>query len=82
VRLSEQEYPQALGEKLKEEAAETAIALSELAREELIGELADLSEVIDSILVLKGIDWAEVKRRQEEKREERGGFSQRIWLMG
>jgi predicted house-cleaning noncanonical NTP pyrophosphatase (MazG superfamily) len=74
---SESEYILALKQKLIEEAQEIAIAQDD----ELISELADLLEVFDSLLEVKGISREAVVREQELRREERGGFRDRIKLL-
>jgi predicted house-cleaning noncanonical NTP pyrophosphatase (MazG superfamily) len=94
--LSEEEYRDALGAKLLEEARETVNALQENP-EAPIEELADLREVIDAIARLAGIEPAEIDRVQERKRlgsgsealpeaialalPDRGGFEKRIRLV-
>ena len=45
-----------------------------------VEELADIMEVIDAILQHKGVNWDELRVVQREKREERGGFEQGIFL--
>ncbi|MBA2391516.1 MAG: nucleoside triphosphate pyrophosphohydrolase [Ktedonobacteraceae bacterium] len=75
--LNEQEYQQALRAKLCEEAAEAASADGE----HLISELADLYEVIDTLMANNAIDPATVHTEQERRRSERGGFAQRIRLL-
>jgi predicted house-cleaning noncanonical NTP pyrophosphatase (MazG superfamily) len=75
--MSEAEFSQALREKLLEEAREAASASSQ----DLVGELADLQEVIDTLLAVYGISREAVLTEQRRKRVERGGFSQRIRLL-
>ena len=76
--LSETEYPQALVTKLLEEAQElAAVATSG----DFVTELADVFEVIDAILTTTGIDREAVLAVQEERRNQRGGFEQRIKLL-
>jgi len=75
--LSEQEYQQALCQKLIEEATELASA----EPTELISELADLYEVIDSLLIATGIDKETVFNQQRQKRKERGSFQTKIKLV-
>src|SRR5688500_9445755 len=74
--LSESEYRQALLAKLVEEAQEVAQA----SRAELTVELADLYEVIDSILQANDSDRSTVQFIQDERRSSRGGFTYRILL--
>ena len=75
--MNEQEYQQALREKLVEEALEAASA----APQHLITELADLYEVIDALTTSNGINPDEVHAEQERRHNERGGFAQRIRLL-
>jgi predicted house-cleaning noncanonical NTP pyrophosphatase (MazG superfamily) len=70
-----EDYQQALREKLVEEAQEAADA------RDLIGELADLYEVMDALIKVYGIDPDAIGAEQRRKRDERGGFGQRIRLL-
>jgi predicted house-cleaning noncanonical NTP pyrophosphatase (MazG superfamily) len=70
---SPEEYKQELIKKLQEEAAEFAMAGSP-------EELADVMEVVDALCKLP--EYKEVSLLQTKKREERGGFEQRIILKG
>lgn len=72
-----QDYIGALGAKLVEEAQEAAGQTGDA----LIGELADLYEVIDSLLAAHGISAETVLEAQRQKRAERGGFGGRICLL-
>lgn len=75
--MSEEDYRQALREKLVEEAQEACWAdVSQLAKE-----LADLYEVIDTLMAVFDILPEQVKAIQERKRREVGGFEQRIRLL-
>ncbi|HIK12138.1 MAG TPA: nucleoside triphosphate pyrophosphohydrolase [Oscillatoriaceae cyanobacterium M33_DOE_052] len=75
--LSEEQYRQALRQKLLEEAAEAATANDE----NLVMELADLSEVIDALMAVYGISLETVQETQNQRRRERGGFTQRLMLL-
>ena len=77
VTMDEDEYRQALREKLVEEAHEAANANPQ----KLITELADLYEVIDALEVSYGIKDEEVRSEQERRHAERGGFERRIKLL-
>jgi predicted house-cleaning noncanonical NTP pyrophosphatase (MazG superfamily) len=76
--LSDSKYRQALKEKLLEEVKEIYETNS---REELLLEIADLYEVIDTFLVVNQIEPEEVLKKQKQRREERGGFLKRICLL-
>jgi predicted house-cleaning noncanonical NTP pyrophosphatase (MazG superfamily) len=52
-----------------------------MAGDELITELADLYEVIDTIMATYHIDPEAVRNMQIRRRQERGGFTQRIRLL-
>ncbi|MFB8795096.1 MAG: nucleoside triphosphate pyrophosphohydrolase [Microcoleus sp.] len=77
VILSDAEYCQALRLKLMEEAGEAA----EAKGEDLVAELADLYEVIDALMASYGISGDRILKAQVKRREERGGFAQKIMLL-
>lgn len=67
-------FDRALRAKLVEEAEEI------VSTEELVVELADLLEVIDTLMALHSVTEESVRRVQAERRAARGGFDQRIML--
>lgn len=71
--LSDAEYITELNKKLLEES-------TEFIEENSIEELADVMEVIESIMKVKNISWEDVKKAQTEKRAKRGGFDSKIYL--
>lgn len=75
--LTEEDYRQALLNKLVEEAREVADA----SPEDVVKELADLYEVVDAILASHGITREAVLEEQARRRAERGGFDRRICLL-
>lgn len=75
--LDESEYIQALRQKLVEEAQEAATC----DLDELVKELVDLYEVIDSLMEAGEIDREFVLAKQEARRAERGGFERRLCLL-
>lgn len=75
--LSDEDYQQALRKKLIEEATEAATA----SPEELVKELADLYEVIDTLIASNGLDEKNIRSQQEQRRKERGGFQDKIQLI-
>jgi predicted house-cleaning noncanonical NTP pyrophosphatase (MazG superfamily) len=77
VTMNEEEYRQALREKLIEEAKEATSASSS----ELVTELADLYQVIEALMQSYNITLNQVQTEQERRRIERGGFEQRIRLV-
>ncbi|MDO4377669.1 MAG: nucleoside triphosphate pyrophosphohydrolase [Erysipelotrichia bacterium] len=76
--LSVDEYKTELLKKLIEESTEAASAAD---KRELIAELADVLEVFKAIMVAEDISWKEVNDIAEKKRELRGGFEKRIFLL-
>jgi predicted house-cleaning noncanonical NTP pyrophosphatase (MazG superfamily) len=75
--MSQSEYYQALLNKLVEEAKEAAQANSD----NLVEELADIYEVIDAILINSNIDKYLVLAKQEQKRQDKGGFTKKLRLL-
>lgn len=76
-QLDDIAYDQQLRLKLLEEADEVVRARDQ---KELVGELADVFEVIDALCALHGIAKEEVVAAQAAKREERGGFYDRLFV--
>lgn len=76
-QLSDQEYDCELRIKLCEEAQEVQTAQSSIA---VIEELADVYEVIDSLIALHKIDKEQILRAQKNKRDQRGGFMHRAYV--
>lgn len=70
---SDEEYQQKLRDKLVEE-------VNEWLEDESIEEMADIFEVITTILNSKGWDLEEIVRIQKEKRDKRGAFEEKIIL--
>ena len=70
---SESEFWEKLKEKFSEE-------VQEFRKDESMGELADILDVIDAICEHKGWSKEEVLEIQQFKKFERGGFSKRIIL--
>jgi predicted house-cleaning noncanonical NTP pyrophosphatase (MazG superfamily) len=75
--LNHESFIKALKQKLIEESQEVAEAPD---RKELIKELADVSEVIDALVIKSGISDDEIKAVQAAIRQERGGFEKGIFL--
>lgn len=72
--LDGQEYKTSIAAKLIEEAVE-------FQGEPSLEELADVMEVVDAALDACGWTHKELALVQEKKRRERGGFSERIFLI-
>jgi predicted house-cleaning noncanonical NTP pyrophosphatase (MazG superfamily) len=75
--MPQDEYCQALRNKLIEEAQEAA----EATEANLITELADLWEVIDATMTAYGIQRNQVLACQMQRRIERGAFSRKLKLL-
>lgn len=71
--LDDKEYIEMLEKKLFEE-------LSEYLEDKSKGELADLMEVILSVMAARGYSYSEIEDIRLQKREERGGFDKKIML--
>lgn len=76
-QLTDQEFDHELRLKLIEEAKE---AKSAEDKDELLSELADLYEVIDSLCALHSIEVHDIITTQIQKRGERGGFLGRNYV--
>jgi predicted house-cleaning noncanonical NTP pyrophosphatase (MazG superfamily) len=75
--LNDAEFNQQIRIKLLEETKEVIATQS---RSELIAELADLYEVIDSLIAVNNIPKEEIIIEQEKKRNARGGFAERKFV--
>ena len=76
--LNDEEYILELKRKLKEEAEEVILA----NKEERLEELADLLEVMIAIANIDGRELSDIINVCNKKREERGGFSTKLFLEG
>lgn len=72
--LGDEEYKKALEEKLKEE-------VNEYISDNSVEELADILEVLDAILQFRNISWEDVMDTKKKKKEQRGGFDKRLFLI-
>lgn len=75
--LNDAEYDKQLRLKLREETDEVSGARS---KQELIEELADVFEVIDTFCLLHNVTRDEIISVQNKKRAERGGFALRMFV--
>ena len=71
--MDNEEYLKELNKKLLEEA-------HEFVEENSIEELADVFEVIESIIKIKNINIEEVRKYQQIKKEKNGGFDKKIYF--
>jgi predicted house-cleaning noncanonical NTP pyrophosphatase (MazG superfamily) len=74
--LDDAGYLAALRAKLVEEAGEAQAA----PEDQLLSELADVLEVLRALASAQGASWADIEAEAARKRNERGGFDQRIFL--
>lgn len=74
--LAESEYQSAVFDKLLEEATELQCA----PVAEQLGEAADVYEVLLAAADTMGITMDEIVMAAQQKRTERGGFRERLWL--
>lgn len=74
--LDQAGYLAALRAKLMEEAEEAQAA----SDKQLRSELADVLEVLQALAAAHGMSWEDVMAEAARKRDERGGFDQRIFL--
>lgn len=72
--MNDDEYIKELNRKLLEES-------HEFIEENDVEELADVMEVIESIMKVKNITWEEVEKIQKLKRDKKGGFNKKIYLI-
>ena len=75
--LSKTEFEKELKKKLVEESKE----LMGAPREDFINELADVLELIKSIASHYRIQFSKIEKFQEEKRNKRGGFKKKLFLI-
>lgn len=77
-QLDDNEFDQQLRRKLLEECQEVDTAHS---KKELIEELADVLEVVDALCALHEVSRAAVQEVQRTKRNDKGGFDQRLFII-
>ncbi|MFA6391153.1 MAG: nucleoside triphosphate pyrophosphohydrolase [Patescibacteria group bacterium] len=77
-QMEEDEYRTMLREKFVEEAKELIAADG---KDEIINELADLLELVEAVQDLEQISPDDVADKKNMKKEERGGFENRIKLI-
>jgi predicted house-cleaning noncanonical NTP pyrophosphatase (MazG superfamily) len=75
--LDQAGYLTALRAKLVEEAREAQTA----SGSQLRSELADVLEILQALAAAHGMSWEDVVAEAARKRDERGGFDQRIFLV-
>lgn len=76
--LNKKDYILELRKKILEEAKE----LNEgSGHDNLIEELADIQEIMDALLKVKNVKFSEFRKIQTKKRQKRGGFEKRLFLI-
>ncbi|MEP7103218.1 MAG: nucleoside triphosphate pyrophosphohydrolase [Candidatus Dojkabacteria bacterium] len=75
-KLDSKEFIVELIRKLLEEASELRVASSE----EILGELADIQEIINTILEELEISREQLETEMERKRQKAGGFKERAFV--
>lgn len=75
--MNDVEFNEKLKEKLLEESTEVKLAKN---KEELVEELADVMEVINSLCKVNNITLEQVEKSRIEKHAKRGGFDNKIFL--
>ncbi len=78
TRITGEFLLRALREKLVEEAFEVMDAVDQ---DSIIGELADVAEVVDGILSQLNVNRASLQKRQSQKRKKKGGFQDGLVLL-
>jgi predicted house-cleaning noncanonical NTP pyrophosphatase (MazG superfamily) len=76
--MEDEEYRKYLLKKVEEEAHELANAED---IEHIIEELADVMELIDTILEVNGLDLETIRKAQKAKAEIRGGFKGKVLML-
>ena len=76
--LNDEDFVNELLRKLEEEIQEVIGARND--REELMKEISDVYEVMDTIIDLYKLDKSLILELQKKKRRERGGFKKGIYL--
>ena len=77
-KLNEEEFTEELFKKLKEETQEIIEAKNN--KKELMKEISDVYEVIDTIIDLYKLDKDLTLKLQKDRKEKRGNFEERIFL--
>lgn len=78
ILSNDKEYLEYMLSKLIEEATELAKAEN---TDNQVEELADVMEVFESILKLQKLTLADIAKVQDQKREKRGGFKERLLMV-
>jgi len=75
--LDDSKFKSALKEKLVEEAKELLEAKTD---DEILNELSDVLQLLESIALNNDTTLAKVEKQKEKKKVERGGFDKKLFL--
>ena len=75
--LSQKKFIKELKRKIFEEAEELKTAKN---KDEIINELADISEILLTIAKTEKINWKRIEQKRKMKFKERGGFKKKLFL--
>ena len=75
--LSQKRFIKELKRKIFEEAEELKTAKN---KDEIINELADISEILLTIAKTEKINWKRIEQKRKMKLKERGGFKKKLFL--
>jgi predicted house-cleaning noncanonical NTP pyrophosphatase (MazG superfamily) len=78
IAASDEQFLAFLTKKLIEESTEVQLALK---RGNLVEELADVMELIDTVMKVKNLSLSDVLAVQNEKRAKNGGFNRRLIML-
>lgn len=75
--LNDEQFKVVLKEKLIEEAKELLEAKTD---EEILNELSDVLQLLESIALNNGLSVTDVEKKKEKKKQERGAFEKKLFL--
>lgn len=75
--LNDEQFKSTLKEKLVEEAKELLGAKTD---EEILNELSDVLQLLESIALNNNITLTKIEKQKEKKKTERGGFDKKLFL--
>ena len=75
--LNDEQFKVALKEKLVEEAKELLEAKTD---EEILNELSDVLQLLESIALNNGLSVTDIEKQKEKKKQERGAFEKKLFL--
>ena len=76
-KLKDKEFAKELLKKVGEEASGLLAAKT---KSDIIKEIADVVDVIEEIIKVKGISNQEIKKQQQENKKLKGGFKKKLFL--